>query len=466
MATINYKIRKLERLSFGWWGDPAEVDTLAEELKDELVGYIDDLSSVQFEIMKATETLKSDGITTVDSERVTLEHQLETGTRTEDRIYTDSIFQYITAASSIRNSTLASLNTSSIIDSTRKNFFFVRRNGLGPLRAGSEEAAEQFYDYYIDKAKHYDRAFQAIMISGIVLLFVSELILIPIVFSVHRTNNRVLSLFGYIPLSEISELAAKCERYMQNYLEDHKDRKDYSFEASEEDIEPSNRSHNGENTYLEVSQAELNEGESINNESVQLDVSERMDANPVGQIPISGYAKGNTLKPPKKGNDMSRIVDPNSANVSLTKPLNKSKDVSRIVDAKKIAHQLKEDERKNYEAEVEAEFAQDRSQKLLNSRDNRRSKVILQFTFIMILFVVYFVADYLNEVAYLDNVKYEFAHLKLSAERMPDVRYVVAFTYEELSELDKDSVYTYPSKYKHYLINRFSLSNWKCYNWL
>jgi hypothetical protein len=64
----------------------------------------------------------------------------------------------------------------------------------------------------------------------------------------------VLSLFGFIPLSEISELAAKCERYMQNYLEDHKEKKDYSFEASEEDIEPSNRSHGGENTYLEVSQ--------------------------------------------------------------------------------------------------------------------------------------------------------------------------------------------------------------------
>lgn len=56
--------------------------------------------------------------------------------------------------------------------------------------------------------------FMIIMIVGIVVLFLSQLLLIPIVFNVHRTNNRVLSLFGIIPLEEIKILVAKCENYM------------------------------------------------------------------------------------------------------------------------------------------------------------------------------------------------------------------------------------------------------------
>jgi hypothetical protein len=68
------------------------------------------------------------------------------------------------------------------------------------------------------------------MILGIVFLFISQFILIPIVFNVHKTNNRVLSLFGIIPTSEIKELAVKCEKFMVNYLEDKGEKKDENEE--------------------------------------------------------------------------------------------------------------------------------------------------------------------------------------------------------------------------------------------
>lgn len=51
------------------------------------------------------------------------------------------------------------------------------------------------------------------MILGIVVLLLSLVILIPYVFKVHKTNNRVLSLFGMIPVNEIKELASRCEAY-------------------------------------------------------------------------------------------------------------------------------------------------------------------------------------------------------------------------------------------------------------
>mmetsp|Transcript_28678 Transcript_28678/g.25677 ORF Transcript_28678/g.25677 Transcript_28678/m.25677 type:complete len:130 (+) Transcript_28678:1-390(+) len=92
------------------------------------------------------------------------------------------------------------------------------------------------------------------MCGTIGLLVLSLIFLIPFVFSVHRTNNKVLSLFGFIPLHEINELAYKAEQYMNNWLEDHQEKNDYSMEASEEDIDQNNRSGNEQNQYLDVSQ--------------------------------------------------------------------------------------------------------------------------------------------------------------------------------------------------------------------
>lgn len=45
-----------------------------------------------------------------------------------------------------------------------------------------------------------------IMIVAIVVLFLSNFLII-IIFKVHGTNNKVLSLFGYIPIPEIKTLA-------------------------------------------------------------------------------------------------------------------------------------------------------------------------------------------------------------------------------------------------------------------
>lgn len=59
------------------------------------------------------------------------------------------------------------------------------------------------------------------MILGIIFLVISQVFLIPIVFSVNKTNNKVLSLFGIIPEQEIRVLVSKCENYMSEHLDDH-----------------------------------------------------------------------------------------------------------------------------------------------------------------------------------------------------------------------------------------------------
>lgn len=468
MAEINYRIRLLREYAFGKdLGNPdmtnitlkARVHLCNLFFNFQLVELISNLASVQFDIMKAGETLKSKGATTVDSQNIPLETQTDTVPKIEQRVYTDSIFQYITAASSLRNATSEALSSTSLTDTTPKNFFFVRRNGLGPLRSGSERAAESFYDFYVERAKKFDGKFVGVMIAGILLLFLSELILIPIVFSVHRTNNRVLSLFGFIPLGEITELAAKCEHYMDTYLEDHREKKEYSYEGSDEEQEQSNRSAQVDNSYLEVSQHENQEADvSVPDDQTpnKLDVSgERVEVKP--------FAGAKTT--PQNGADKAKLLTPSSIQIQndkssnplvvaeSVKSVNKLKEGDRKTSAidKKVTPSHRDD--KNQDAEIDIDLANERSQKLLNSRDNRRSKVILQFTIITLLFVAYFVGDYLHEMSVTSNIKTGLLHLKLIGERMPHIRYVVAFTLEEISEAVLDDVYLYSGSFSLEIID-------------
>jgi len=481
--------------------------------------------------MKATETLREKGVDTVDSQKFILEHQLESGPpRTEERIYTDSIFQYITAASSIRNSTRTQLNSTNTIDSTQKNFFFVRRNGLGPLRIGSEAAALSFYDYYKDEADNYREIFMIFMIVSLAVLVISMGVLVPIVFQVHKTNDRVLSFFGYIPIIEIEDLADKCDIYMDRWLEDFKDRGNNYMDQSAEMENSREEPHHLENpeaSYLENSQMpdgeeidqSRQEGDEMDNSKVanddeeeepyedvppgtenqplrnnenksgklpqvsvkkedqsmidesmmRKDISENMDQNPIANVPESLKNQNQQKKKPDENIDMrgksvlkNQMLDSqnpmlNSINkskfmtaskmvASQNQDLDKSQnlqDRSKFVDANKIKENL-EKEKKNDE-EADYQIDEDRSQKLLNSKDDRKLMVFIQFGVVSVFFIAYFIADFMHQVTVTDEIKVTLRHLKLSAERMPNTRYVNAFTLEEVVEIDNDNVFSYPT---------------------
>ena len=96
-------------------------------------------------------------------------------------------------------------------------------NGLFVLRLASDNLATSFYNFYYNLSQNYQQTFLIILVISILLINLSQGILIPIVFKVHKTNNQVLSLFGGIPIHEIKELAFKCEKYMQSFLEERQD---------------------------------------------------------------------------------------------------------------------------------------------------------------------------------------------------------------------------------------------------
>ena len=115
-----------------------------------------------------------------------------------------------------------------------KNFYYVVTNGLFVLRKGAEYEADEFYSYYYDKMETYETRFKIIMSFGIFFIGLSLVVLIPYVFKVHKTNNRVLSLFGMIPLAEIKELASRCEAYSVQFIDERKTQGDLNKEDEEE----------------------------------------------------------------------------------------------------------------------------------------------------------------------------------------------------------------------------------------
>jgi len=124
---------------------------------------------------------------------------LTNGIKTDTGTLVDAIFTYITSASFVRNVDLDTFNNNNNIETTAKNFYYVRRNGLGSLRIGSETNAYNFYHDYRERTKSYNTIYIILLIIGIVLPVISLFFLIPIVSSIQRTNNKVLSMFGYIP---------------------------------------------------------------------------------------------------------------------------------------------------------------------------------------------------------------------------------------------------------------------------
>ena len=55
-------------------------------------------------------------------------------------------------------------------------------NGYFVLRDGSEMIAERFYNFYVDEIEKYRTIFIVIMVVAVFFLFISQMVLIPIVF--------------------------------------------------------------------------------------------------------------------------------------------------------------------------------------------------------------------------------------------------------------------------------------------
>lgn len=394
--------------------------------------------------------------------------------------FNDAMFQLITSASSVRNSSLASFAGSTEVESTVKNFYFVMTNGLGNLRTGAENDSLNYYNFYYDDLNTFNIDFAVMMACGIACLLFFEFLLIPIVFSVQRTNNKVLSLFGYIPISDINELANKCERFMANNLEERTEKRDNSFEKSrEEDEEALNRSEeedegeeenevNSSRNNVNTSYVGNSHDESMtNNVNATINtegegIEGRMKAykpgqtvgSPANQMLVSanrnlGIPSVNMTKSErnmtKSERNMTKSDRPKNKNANETGQINMNasdhqnimiNSQADMVQEQKaiIARKEREAERQQQQnEEAEADALAERSMKLLNSKDSNKWRIVFQFLFVGVLFMGYFIADYVIEVVYIRNVRQSYEILQLLAMRTSNMKFVHVFNQEELA---------------------------------
>ena len=61
------------------------------------------------------------------------------------------------------------------------------------------------------------------MVIAIVFILLSEGIILPMIFSVQKSNATVLGFFSIVPVEEIKMFAFKCETYLKVYIERKKD---------------------------------------------------------------------------------------------------------------------------------------------------------------------------------------------------------------------------------------------------
>ena len=60
------------------------------------------------------------------------------------------------------------------------------------------------------------------MIIAIIIILLSGLFILPIIFNIYKSNNKVISLFGIIPTQEITKLIDKCTEFKKNFMDSDK----------------------------------------------------------------------------------------------------------------------------------------------------------------------------------------------------------------------------------------------------
>lgn len=112
---------------------------------------------------------------------------------------------------------LSSINEPIGENSVKDFVFYVEENGIQALREGCQRRTQAFITYYASKTSEFVKYFLITSVIAFALIAIFQLFVMLRMFSVNRTNIKVVSLFGYIPPIEIKLLIDKCLHYLEQY---------------------------------------------------------------------------------------------------------------------------------------------------------------------------------------------------------------------------------------------------------
>ena len=300
------------------------------------------------------------------------------------------------------------------------------------------------------------------MILAIFFILFGVLILVKYVVLIHKTNNKVISLFGMIKAIDIKTLTAKCEEFSEKFLENSLKQKDkekfntsyggLTLIAQPDKVKPTEE----DQSYIQVNplnQTDLNINGENKIEISTIVIDENKNNKSVSSITkdsINNTTIINNLKETqnKNKNIQSFLTPPIKTNLGSTQVKKKNEEVSENLDKKKnpakvsevIKNTKKEEEEENLknktdEKENISQINRDevRQRRLMNSVDNNTRVILLQYSIFVFMFWAYFIADYVFITLFLTQVRTCYSHLELIAERPSIVKYRIVFTYEEIA---------------------------------
>jgi len=465
MGEANLRVRNMELYTKGLLNVPSgtTASDFATDLQSKGLALFDTLRTISLDIGENQNLLEPKGLATIESDKVKTEVLIQTGLKIESRIFSDAMSQYLSHGTSVSTNDIAEFVSTDLTVTVPSSFYYVKRNGYGSLRDKSELNAQTFFSFYDDRTDKFNTKFLVIMIAAIVVLVVSEAILVPIVFSVHKTANQVLSLFGFIPLKDIDDLAIKCEDYMLHFLEDHKTHKKFSFaegeEGAEEEMRYSRSVNYKDSSYVEASQNQEEECSISQDHGDDLESSQKLDNS---MAMLSAKNRQETMNSQETNRLPNHIIslkipfnrrpttsqspgletEGEGERLETENKIFKTETAAPLIKKSSVVVEEKDENKKN-EHEEEGESPEERSQKLMNTKEKIGVRVGLQFAIIGILFLAYFIADYVHNHSVLNNIKTSLSFLKIGAEREANIRFLNGFTLEEVADGSPNAVYNY-----------------------
>ena len=357
----------------------------------------------------------------------------------------------------MNDNSLSSFQAALGTDPSPENFYYIRVNGLGPLRQRDIDLAEYFYSFYYDRTSDFSKFFLITMIIGITLIVASMFVIMPKTLSVYQTNIQVLSLFGFIHPKLVKDLAAKCDEFINMYLDEIMMNREMSYldseyhmlyililigeleELNELTIQPDNSGAEEQKPLSSVNEASI--------ESLHQNYTTQMKEFPE-KLDISWKERSPSNKLAIPDHDSIMVTSQRSSfkdNKTLTTPITVALSMNKDKAGKDNKQTDKKDDKDGKENKEEEDedyyYLLDRSNKLKISKVHRKKTVIFQISSFALIFLAFFVGDYISEMFLMTQYRHELQHLKIISQRSSNLKFVNLFTLEELAEDNLASVY-------------------------
>ncbi len=409
-----------------------------------------------------------------DTETFTFELFVDTGRILQEKLYLDGYFQYMTSVDQVYNASLDSMvSPQSTTDPALKSFRYAVRNGFGPLREGAELMLERFDDYHDERIDYYGDTFKIILIITEITIAVAAVISIPFGFAVFHTQDKIIALFGYIPVSQIENMIENGERYKEEYLKTFIDPA-LIYEGEESSL---GHSRNVINTRFasqehgarspDESQVPSNMDESEDPDTVNIDENIRsptIQLSPLTlgtQMPTLGYRQTTIDAPSPRDPGMmtsARLLSTqhqqqfSERNLISSQRFNRNEEESssRNLPSEDVRRRSIFDKEKIVAAQESIkvhneEMDNDRIPKKIRSEKGNKRLVVLAVSAGTVFWVVIFIITYVFfELWFLDQTKKIYGHATRNMLRTSHFIYMLGFINEEIANPNTTAVYDYP----------------------